>query len=77
MNNQKAVTLTACCYKGIGADGMITIAEPVNTSTCGHRAIARTFKSQYFRNGIANFICNNGYDATAIAEYVGGSNEKQ
>ena len=27
--DEKSGTLTACCYKGIGADGMYTVAEPV------------------------------------------------
>lgn len=28
--NEKSGTITACCYKGIGADGMMTIAEPAD-----------------------------------------------
>ena len=41
-------------------------AEPVNT--CGEKS--HTLKAQYYKNGIANFVCNDGFDATAIAEPV-------
>lgn len=54
------------------------LAEPVNT--CGNKS--HTLKAQYYKNGIANFITNGGYDATCIAEPVrigtiGGQSQSQ
>ena len=37
---------------------------PVNTTAGGK---ARTVKAQYYKNGIANFVTNGGYSATAVA----------
>lgn len=37
---------------------------PVNTTADGK---ARTVKAQYYKNGIANFVTNGGYSATAVA----------
>lgn len=43
------------------------IAEPVNTAQNGK---AHTLKAQYYKNGVANFVTNGGFDATAVAEPV-------
>ena len=43
------------------------IAEPINL--CENKK-SHTIKAQYYKNGIANFITNKGYDATAVAEPV-------
>lgn len=40
---------------------------PVNTTADGK---ARTVKAQYYKNGIANFVTNGGYSATAVATPV-------
>lgn len=37
---------------------------PVNTTADGK---ARTVKAQYYKSGIANFVTNDGYSATAVA----------
>lgn len=61
----KSVTL---CANAGGAGGKTGLyAVPVNTSTDGKR---HTLKAQYYKNGIANFITNNGFDASAVAEPV-------
>ena len=43
-------------------------AIPVNSSM---NEKSHTLKAQYYKNGIANFITNGGFDATAVAEKVG------
>lgn len=43
------------------------LAEPVNV-TEGEKA--HTLKAQYFKNGVANFITNGGFGATAVAETI-------
>lgn len=45
------------------------VAEPVNVTEDGK---SRTIKAQYYKNGIANFVTNGGYDASAVAEPVAG-----
>ena len=40
------------------------LSEPINTTVDGK---ARTIKSQYYKNGVANFITNGGFPATAVA----------
>ena len=44
------------------------VAEPINVTADDK---AHTLKAQYYKNGIANFISNDGFDATAVAEPVG------
>ena len=62
----KSVNLTAQ-GGGLGAKtGLYAI--PVNVSNNGEKA--HTLKAQYYKNGIANFITNNGFDATAVSEPV-------
>ena len=41
------------------------LSEPINTTVDGK---ART--SQYYKNGVANFITNDGFSATAVAEPI-------
>lgn len=75
---EKAYTLDAHYYKTAGlydptkqhSYSRLMAAEPVGIAinTCGEKS--HTLKAQYFKNGIANFITNGGYDATAIAEPV-------
>ena len=43
------------------------LSEPINTTVDGK---ARTIRSQYYKNGVANFITNDGLSATAVAEPV-------
>lgn len=40
------------------------LSEPINTTVDGK---ARTIKSQYYKNGVADFITNDGFSATAVA----------
>lgn len=75
---EKAYTLDAHYYKTAGlydptkqhCYSRLMAAESVGIAinTCGEKS--HTLKAQYFKNGIANFITNGGYDATAIAEPV-------
>lgn len=72
---EKAYTLDAHYYKTAGlydptkqhSYSRLMAAESVGIAinTCGEKS--HTLKAQYFKNGIANFITNGGYDATAIA----------
>ena len=43
------------------------VAEPINVTADDK---VHTLKAQYYKNGIANFISNDGFDATAVAEPV-------
>lgn len=43
------------------------LSEPINTTVDGK---ARTVKAQYHNGGMANFVTNGGYPATAVAEPV-------
>lgn len=43
------------------------LSETINTTVDGK---ARTIKSQYYKNGVANFITNDGFSATAVAEPI-------
>lgn len=54
--NEKAYCLTATYRQN-------AIAEPINDS----QGKSRTIKAQYAKNGIANFITNGEYSATAVA----------
>lgn len=75
---EKAYTLDAHYYKTAGlydptkqhSYSRLMAAESVGIAinTCGEKS--HTLKAQYFKNGIANFITNGVYDATAIAEPV-------
>lgn len=75
---EKAYTLDAHYYKTAGrydptkqhSYSRLMAAESVGIAinTCGEKS--HTLKAQYFKNGIANFITNGGYDATAITEPV-------
>ena len=43
------------------------VTEPINTTVDGK---SHAIKAQYHKNGVANFITNDGHDATAVAEPV-------
>lgn len=43
------------------------IAEPINVCENGK---AHTIKAQYYKNGLANFITNGGFGASAVAEPI-------
>ena len=43
------------------------LSKPINTTVDGK---ARAIKSQYYKNGVANFITNGGFSATAVAEPI-------
>lgn len=45
------------------------VAVPINICQGGK---SHTIKAQYYKNGIANFITNDGHDATAVAVSIGG-----
>jgi DNA (cytosine-5)-methyltransferase 3A len=63
----KSVNLTAQ-GGGLGTKtGLYAIS--VNESINGK---SHTIKAQYYKNGVANFITNNGFDATAVAENCDG-----
>lgn len=55
----------ANCLTTATTDSMV--AEPINVCSDGK---AHCIKAQYFKNGIANFVCNGGFSATAVAEPV-------
>lgn len=66
----KSKTLSAGTGKsgrGIGSNNSPKVLIPVNTSSDGK---SHTIKAQYYKNGVANFITNNGFDATAVAEPI-------
>lgn len=68
-SNDKAYTLTAS-YNGAVPWNTIErcqrnmVIEPINVTSDGK---AHTIKAQYYKNGIANFITNGGFGATAVA----------
>lgn len=72
-SNEKSYALTAS-YGGAVAWNTIEraqrnmVAEPVNPSADGNKS--RTLKAQYYKNGIANFVTNGGFGATAVAEPI-------
>lgn len=60
---------TTQCANGGGMGAKTGLyAIPVNTSYNGDKS--HTLKAQYYKNGVANFITNDGFDATAVAEPV-------
>ena len=72
---EKAHTIDANYYKGGNftspnkqSSKRLMAAEPINVTADDK---AHTLKAQYYKNGIANFISNDGFDATAVAEPVG------
>ena len=75
-SNGSSFCLTARYHKGVGTNpGKVLdkhkdsmAAEPVNTTMNGK---SRTIKAQYYKNGVANFITNNGFGASAVAVKVG------
>lgn len=61
MNKAYCVATSPC------SDSLKGIAEPVNVTK---EDKSHTLKAQYFNNGTANFITNEGFDASAVAEPV-------
>ena len=66
---EKAYTLTASyggavAWNTLERNQRTMVAVPVNTTADGK---ARTVKAQYYKSGIANFVTNGGYSATAVA----------
>ena len=60
----------SCVIRSIetgGKEACDGVAEPVNPAENGK---AHTLKAQYYKNGVANFVTNGGFDATAVAEPV-------
>lgn len=53
------------CLSTVSKDNMI--AEPVNDTDDGK---CHTIKAQYYKNGVANFVTNGGFPASAVAEPV-------
>lgn len=49
------------------------VAEPVNVTENGK---SHTIKAQYYKNGIANFVTNGGFGASAVAEPIKYCNDK-
>lgn len=72
-SNDKSYALTAS-YDGAVAWNTIErsqrnmVAEPVNVTYDGK---AHTLKSQHYKNGVANYVTNGGFAASAVAEPVG------
>jgi DNA (cytosine-5)-methyltransferase 3A len=70
---EKGFALTATYGKGDAPDRILEkhqrtmVAIPVNTASDGK---SHTLKAQYYKNAIANFVTNKGFDATAVAEPV-------
>lgn len=64
--NGKATAVTTAFHPSI-AEPIRVGAMPVNTAENGK---SHTIKAQYYKNGIANFITNSGFDASAVAEIV-------
>jgi DNA (cytosine-5)-methyltransferase 3A len=62
--NDKSLCITANISKGVPYN---ICAEPVNTTQNGK---GHTLKAQYYKNGVANFVTNGGFDATAVAEPI-------
>lgn len=61
---------TTICGQGGGVGAKTGLyATPINT--CDNKSHA--LKAQYYKNGIANFITNGGYDATAVAVPADGT----
>ena len=50
-----------------GRFGYQGVAEPVNDTDDGK---CHTIKAQYYKNGVANFVTNGGFPASAVAEPV-------
>jgi DNA (cytosine-5)-methyltransferase 3A len=81
MSNDKAWTLTAS-YNGAVAWNTIErhqrnmVVEPVSTTVDEK---SHTVKSQYYKNGMANFVSNGGFSAGAsgVAEPVGETKESK
>lgn len=53
--------------RGISPKDVLECGEPMGTVLSGK---AHTLKAQYYKNGVANFITNGGYSATAVVEPV-------
>lgn len=69
---QKADVLTASydgavIWNSLERHQRTMVAEPINVDAEGK---SRTLKAQYYKNGIANFVTNDGFDASAVAEPV-------
>ena len=71
---EKAHTIDANYYKGGNFTSLnkqsgkrLMAFEPINVTADDK---SHTVKAQYYKNGIANFISNDGFDATAVAEPV-------
>lgn len=70
--NEKTYCLTAtyngaCAWNTTERKQRTMVAEPINIGVNGK---AHTLKAQYYKNGIANFITNGGFGATAVAEPI-------
>lgn len=50
-----------------GKEACDGVAEPVNDTDDGK---SHTIKAQYYKNGVANFVTNGGFPASAVAEPV-------
>lgn len=57
----------ACAFNTLERGQRTMVAEPVNVTAEGK---AHTIKAQYYKSGEANFLTNNGFDSTAVAEPV-------
>lgn len=68
---KKSYALTTACCRAVPEDTLskrrhTMVAEPVQpVNTCGNKS--HTLKAQYYKNGIANFITNGGFEATAVS----------
>lgn len=71
---EKSYCLDANYYKGGNLTSFnkqsgqrLMFAEPIGTTKDDK---AKTLKAQYYKNGVANFITNGGFGATAVAEPI-------
>lgn len=64
----KSKCITSNISKGVPYNVLLDEVEPVNY--CEDSGKSHTLKAQYYKNGTANFITNDGFDATAVAEPI-------
>lgn len=72
---EKSYTLDANYFRAAGtynpkkqhSYSRLMAAEPIGETADGK---AHTLKAQYYKNGVANFVTNGGFSATAVAEPI-------
>jgi len=77
-SRDKSFAYTTRCNGAIPEDTIkrnrhTMVAEPICTASEGK---SHTLKAQYYKNGMANFITNDGFSSSAVAEPVNITNAK-